>query len=178
MNQKYPEVIFTPNFCKITVQLWRKGDSATFYCFAVSSWDMQRTDGPKQHIASSCCCSRVPDPMSPSRPLWDLLRAEWMGSDWDMRLFALLVESNVLKVVLCYRGLRSPKLLKAHVFGGEKEGEDFYWYVKEWWPSTFAPLNAEQMFTAMVCMVQTISGMSWLQPAQKGWHVRFSHFSK
>lgn len=48
-----------------------------------------------------------------------------------MRLFALLVESNVLKVVLCYRGLRSPKLLKAHVFGGEKEGEDFYWYVKE-----------------------------------------------
>lgn len=44
----------------------------------------RRADGPKHHIASSFCHSRVTDPVSPSRPLWYLLRARWMGSDWDM----------------------------------------------------------------------------------------------
>lgn len=37
----------------------------------------------------------------------------------------------MLKVFLWYRGLQSVKLLGAQVFGGENEGEDFCWYVKE-----------------------------------------------
>lgn len=37
----------------------------------------------------------------------------------------------MLKVFLWYRGLQSVKLLRAQVFGGEKEGEDCCWYVEE-----------------------------------------------
>lgn len=73
MYQKYSELSFTPNFCKSTVQIWRKGDSApissnALLCLHETLGEQpRRTDGTKHHITSLFWCSISTNLISPSR---------------------------------------------------------------------------------------------------------------
>lgn len=63
MYQKYSELSFTLNFCKSTVQIWRKGGSPPISLNALLCLretlgkQPRRTDGTKHHITSLCWCS-------------------------------------------------------------------------------------------------------------------------
>lgn len=207
------------NHCAVLKESWLLSLTAFLCLHETCREQPRRADGPKQHIGSSFCCSRVTDPMSPSRPLWYLLRAEWMGSDWDMMccdsrdileslsapseinscfLFFGTSEESVsyleyrklkISIPLCF--ICWEQCVESRLLCGMEDSRVksysrlMYLWVKRrvkisigMLNSAFAPLNAESMFTAMVWMLQAISGMSWLQPAQKVWHIRFSLFSK
>lgn len=180
-----------------------------------------RADGPKQHRASSFCCSRITDPVSPSRPLRYLLRAKWMGSDWDMMccdsrdiLESLSTPSEITSRVLffgtsegsvsCSESSKDSiplcficweQCVESRLLGGiENSRVQSYWRLKYLGVKrrvkiyigalksdvpVHLHLRMQNQCSQPWCawMVQTISGMSWLQPAQV-WHLRFSLFSK
>lgn len=188
---------------------------------------LRRADGPKHHIAPSFCCSSFTDPMSPSRPLWYLLRAERMGSQWDMMccdhyccdsrdiLEALSTPSEITSCSLFFgTSDSSVSCLEYRKFNNSSPLHFICWEkgvesrllcgiedsrVQSYWRLMYLGVKRKVkiyigmlksdvpahlhlwMFTATVCMVQTISEVSWLQPAQLVCHIKlplFSNFRK